>query len=449
MRIAWFTPLGPRSAIGSFSEAVAGRLVADGHDVHVYVCDAETPADCRPTDLPHTLVGGRIEDAAAAARGADAAVYNLGNNRRNHAAAWEVCRRAPGVVVLHDLVLRHFLADYLAGSDFRSRFREFFEYAHGPQSLGLANDFLAGRLTGLERHEYLRYPSFAPFLHHATAVVAHSEYARAALAAELAVPVRKLDFPLFGPHVGVTPPEPADRDPGGPVRLLSFGVLHPNKMFDAVLEAIGADAGLARRVRYTVVGEGDPGYAAHLRRLVAENGLHASVELAGYLDDDELLARLHACDAVVNLRNPHMGESSASLLDALVAGKPTVVWDHGFYGEFPDDVVVKIRSTRELRPALRRLAEDAPGRRALGERARAHALGRFRTDRYCAGLLEVIADAAARRFDRHLLGRLSAEARLWDAHPDDPTAARLADAIDSLLPDEPGVAAEAGVRRAA
>src|SRR5919202_1759769 len=40
----------------------------------------------------------------------DMSIYHIGNNRLFHGAVWQVNRRHPGVVVLHDLCLHNFFA---------------------------------------------------------------------------------------------------------------------------------------------------------------------------------------------------------------------------------------------------------------------------------------------------------------------------------------------------
>ena len=60
-----------------------------------------------------------------------------------------------------------------------------------------------------------------------------------------------------------------------------------------------------------------------------------------------------------------------------------MVWDHGFYGEFPTDVVAKVSAESEVGPTLERLVRNPEQRLALGSRARAHALQRFDLPRYC------------------------------------------------------------------
>ena len=82
-------------------------------------------------------------------------------------------------------------------------------------------------------------------------------------------------------------------------------------------------------------------------------------------------------------RNPHTGESSGSLLNALFAGAAILVWNHGCYAEFPDDVVHKISSEDDLTTALERLCRDRPLREHLGSNARRHALARFDTSLFC------------------------------------------------------------------
>jgi glycosyltransferase involved in cell wall biosynthesis len=174
-------------------------------------------------------------------------------------------------------------------------------------------------------------------------------------------------------------------------------MLNPNKLIHTTLEAIARSRTLRARVRFEVIGGGGDQYQAELREIVRRLRLEKVVRLAGWQPDDRLRAALTEADVVVNLRNPHTGESSASLLDSLVVGVPTVVWDHGFYAEFPDDVVVKVKSEDELGPALERLVEDAALRQAMGQAAREHAVRRFDTAAYCAGLTRFLERTAAVR----------------------------------------------------
>jgi glycosyltransferase involved in cell wall biosynthesis len=80
-----------------------------------------------------------------------------------------------------------------------------------------------------------------------------------------------------------------------------------------------------------------------------------------------------ACDAIVSLRSPTMGETSGSAIRALSLGKPLVVSDVGWFAELPGEAVVKVpvdkREEDTLVAALDVLA-DPSVRAAMGERAR-------------------------------------------------------------------------------
>ena len=49
-----------------------------------------------------------------------------------------------------------------------------------------------------------------------------------------------------------------------------------------------------------------------------------------------------ACDVLVNLRSPTMGETSGSVIRGLALGKPMLVSDVGWFSELPDGVALKI-----------------------------------------------------------------------------------------------------------
>src|SRR5665213_1742564 len=230
----------------------------------------------------------------------------------------------------------------------------------------------------------LQFPLFKSALRRCLGVVVHSEYSRERVVAATSSPVVMLDFPPHGPciaHAHVTAPRSIH--PSGKTRLLTFGVLNSNKLIHKVIEQIGKSRYLRAHVAYTVVGEGEKSYVQFLRDAINAHGLSNVVCLSGRLSDHDLWRELMQADGLVNLRNPHTGESSGSLLNALFAGAAILVWNHGCYAEFPDDVVHKISSEDDLTTALERLCRDRPLRERLGSSARRHALARFDTSLFC------------------------------------------------------------------
>src|SRR5439155_3753957 len=81
-----------------------------------------------------------------------------------------------------------------------------------------------------------------------------------------------------------------------------------------------------------------------------------------YVPEPRLWSLMAACDAIVGLRSPTMGETSGAAIRALSLGKPLVVSDVGWFSELPDDVALKIpvddREIDALAAALELLAVD-------------------------------------------------------------------------------------------
>ena len=386
MKIAWFTPYHPQSSIGNYSqEAVAGLREED--EVFLFAPAAGVTPPPRADGGPVETVGdGPYDDLAQRLQSCDVVVYNLGNHHYNHRMVYEVAIRHPGIVVLHDLVMRDF----------------FRHYHHSQQNdadwlarhILYSNGLTAGPLTPATAQRCrrksddedfaLEYPMFESAIHRCLGVIVHSEYSRERVANACSSPVVMLDFPPHGPCIRYAPaagPKPSQQS--GKTQILTFGVLNPNKLIHKVIEQIGQSRYLRDNVTYAIIGEGDKKYMRRLRELIIARGLSQIVTLTGWLSDADLWRQLTRADLVVNLRNPHMGESSGSLLNALFAGSAILVWNHGCYAEFPDDVVHKISSEDALAPTLERLCRDRFLRERMGSNARRHALARFNTSSFC------------------------------------------------------------------
>ena len=220
--------------------------------------------------------------------------------------------------------------------------------------------------------------------------IVHSHFARNAVEQVASAPVRKVDFPFPGePLSRSTAPD----NPSHKVQLLTFGYVNPNKMVAEIVETIGQSDILKKQVEYHVVGKAVPQYEEKIKALIKRYDLHKQVYLHGYQPQEQLERFIQSADIVTNLRNPHFGEASWSLIEALFAGTPTVVWAHGYYDEFPDDVVVKVHNTDELRTRLEHLSQDAATRQAFGDRGRAYAEATFLTERYVTQALEFFEQA--------------------------------------------------------
>ena len=208
MRIAWFTPFSPQSAIGHYSEAAVRELVKTD-EVVVYASDPPRAAQVGPARVV-ALTDGRFDAVLRELKGFDAVVYNMGNYVPFHKRIYEILLNHPGVVVLHDLVLRDFFFGYLLGEKRAPLvLARQMAYGEGPEGEAMARAFLAGsHAENTDDPRRLRFPMFQSALHRCEGVIVHSEYSRARVAAAVAAPAAKLDFPRFGPAAVRAAPAP-------------------------------------------------------------------------------------------------------------------------------------------------------------------------------------------------------------------------------------------------
>src|SRR5581483_11490753 len=61
-----------------------------------------------------------------------------------------------------------------------------------------------------------------------------------------------------------------------------------------------------------------------------------------YVPEERMWSLMAACDVLVNLRSPTMGETSGAVIRGLLLGKPMLVSDVGWFAELPDGVALKI-----------------------------------------------------------------------------------------------------------
>jgi hypothetical protein len=104
-------------------------------------------------------------------------------------------------------------------------------------------------------------------------------------------------------------------------------------------------------------------------------GLQEVVHPIGFVADlDEFVDWIFTVDVAVNLRRPTAGETSAVVLRTMAAGRPQIVFDHGWYGELPDDAALKVPPGDEaaLLAAMASLAGSADRRQSMGRAALAY-----------------------------------------------------------------------------
>jgi glycosyltransferase involved in cell wall biosynthesis len=278
------------------------------------------------------------------ARHADVALYHLGNNQL-HRRIYRQALAQPGVVVLHDAVLHHFLL----GSLDRAAYIHEFVYNYGAWHRALAEDLWRTRASSGFDRRYFDYPMLKRVAERSRAVVVHNP-AAARMVRQHAPGAHVIEIP----HLFAPPELPPGwevvrmrRRLDVPTHAFLFGVfgyLRESKRLFAVLRAF-------RRLRQT-----GPHAASDARLLIA--GPFVSSDLARaaaplltqpgilrlpFLAERDFWRAALAVDACVNLRYPAAGETSGIAIRLMGVAKPVLLTDAEENSRYPAAACLRIQ----------------------------------------------------------------------------------------------------------
>lgn len=390
-QIAFFSPLPPeRSGIADYSAELLPHL-ARWVDVTLFAARPDRVADTLRARYPVR----DIAEYSAARWRYDVALHQMGASMY-HDAMYALLLRHGGVVVLHEHNLHQFIATRTIGArqSFAGYEREL-GYALGVDGVRMAIEISQGRRA----HPFAEAPLAERLLDRSQGLILHSHFAQRQVQ-QLRPHLRTTVIPaaIESPSV----PPLSRRELGCPEDALIFvsgGQVIHSKQPELALDAFVRLREEYPEARYVVVGDelkNDIDFTAWL----ADRDLGDAVIYTGYCADLHLFRSwLAAADVVVNLRHPTAGETSATALRGLVAGRPVIVSDHGWYAELPDDACVKVppNDGDALLAAMRQLARDPGRREAIGLRAAAYAQKEHAPARaaehYATFIEEVLSDA--------------------------------------------------------
>lgn len=371
-RLAYISPLPPaKSGIADYGAELVPEL-ARYYDIELVV-DQDSVDDPRLSGFPVR----RIEAFRECAHQYDRLLYHFGNSHA-HQHMFELVRAHPGVVVMHDFFLSGVLDNLEREQYLPHGFVKALYESHG--YTGLADERRNGRAAAI-----WKYPVNKGVLDNAAGVIVHSDFSRRLAAdwygARFAADWRVVPLLRGKPDGWAGPGTRAQARARLELReqdylVCAFGMLGPTKLNEELLEAFLASKLAADpHCLLVFVGENEPGlYGAGLARRIGASGAAARIRITGYAERATYCDYLDAADGAVQLRGATRGESSASVLDCLLYGVPTIVNAHGANADLPEDVLVKLPdafSVAGLAAALARLRGDAALRGELSARARA------------------------------------------------------------------------------
>lgn len=384
LRLAYVSPLPPeRSGIADYSAELLPAL-AKHYQIEVITDQAEISDSwiCQHAHARSTEWFSTHSDRY------DRVLYHFGNSEF-HGHMFELLRRIPGTVVLHDF----YLSGVASHLEWASKIPDFWTNAlyasHGYPAL-IEREEVEDQNLILEK-----YPCNADVLEDADGIVVHSRFSTL-LADRWYGTGTSRDWSVI-PHLRAQPTIIVNRDEArsqlgiDPEEMLvcCFGIMSPQKLNHLILDALLTLPSVpGRRVRLVFVGGSqDPFYDALLRAKINQYGQNAAIEITGYAETTTYRRYLAATDIAVQLRSGSRGETSGTVLDCMAHSLPIIVNAHGSMAELPEDAVYRLPdqvTIAAVRDALAELLDDAEFRTELGGRAQSYCKNQLNPDHIAA-----------------------------------------------------------------
>lgn len=303
----------------------------------------------------------------------DRVLYQFGNSHF-HSHMFGLLEKRPGTVVLHDFYLSGIL-NYLQQSGVApGSFDEALYLAHGYPGISVV-----AREGYNEAHQ--RFPVNLAVIDHAQGLIVHSEHSRE-LATRFYGPGYGDDWaslPLLRAPKQLMDAQEARQQLGLPPDsqiVASFGFVAATKLNNELLDAWLATQENNPRAYLIFVGRNslDASGQRLVQRIQGSNA-RQRIRITGFASVEDYNRWLAAADVTVQLRGGSRGETSAAVLDCLVAGKPLIYNAHGSAAELPEGVAYRlpdIFTVEQLGAAIEQLLGNPQELAALGAAAIAY-----------------------------------------------------------------------------
>jgi glycosyltransferase involved in cell wall biosynthesis len=373
-RIALVTPWPPeRSWIGEYNVWLAAEL---GRRVDVDVVVAgSVDRYLAPVWRGVRLVG--VREFQRDLRQPDRVLYCMGGSEL-HGHVYELFRRGPGVVVLHDVRLAGFYRWY-AGverpEDPGGVLAEWIDAMYGDR---LPVEAIGGLESAFDRHAALGMYMTRELQSRAERCFVHSEFAREVLELDRGPLDRQVPVSVL--PVGLSGPAPDPRGVAGSSPLIvSLGSVQEASGIGTVIDAFALVSAEVPDARLVIAGGAvDGAESDRWRDYAGEQARGARIDLAGQVSAGRYVELLRAADLAVQLEPGSGGELLGVVADCLANGLPTIVTDLGWAGELPGEVVEKVApgvAPGELRDQILSMLADEGKRAAISRAALEYARG--------------------------------------------------------------------------
>lgn len=267
----------------------------------------------------------------------DILLYNFGNNPYFHEYMYEMLLEHPGYIILHDVSLYYLTVEFYKKKNLL--FSKIYELEEIKGIIDIKESFKINKSRDLLDHKNLssEIPMNKEVFERALGILVHSDYAREIVLKKTSnVSIYKIHFVECNAN--------SMKKKRGYLRkrfsieedayiFVSAGYIAPSKQNDLCCKAIKQYNSInKKKIYYVMVGEGK----------YADEYLDEYIYKTDFITTEDFFNAIYDSDAVLNLRYPYNGESSATLIQSMAMGKICVVSDIGWFSELPDQSVKKV-----------------------------------------------------------------------------------------------------------
>ncbi|MEP2987053.1 MAG: glycosyltransferase family 1 protein [Sulfitobacter sp.] len=405
LTIHWVSPLPPAETdIAHYTARILPALAALAEVVlwtNALEWDLSLERYCTVKHFDPDTILPREFTAARRGTGPEVIFVHIGNSWVYHAGFLRLAQRIPSIVVLHDLAIQELMIEAVEYNEWDApSYLAGMKKWYGPEGMEVGKACLVKEEKGAEICG--RMPGFELVMDKALAVLVHTGPAQKTVQARLPdLPCHLLPLPF---EIGASPAR--SQVSSGPLRLLQFGWIGPNRRLEQVLEAL-AKMPAGFDFRLDVMGKiWNPEL---IQAKLAQLGLVDRVYLHGFVAEPVLEEALRQADLVLNLRHPSMGEASGSQLRIWNAGAPAAVTRKAWYAELPDNVAYFIDledEVAQLHSLFETLAADRSSGLEVGAAGRAYFEAHHDPASYAEEIIK-IASQSTEIYSKKLARRLS------------------------------------------
>jgi glycosyltransferase involved in cell wall biosynthesis len=380
MKFLIFCPVLLNSAIGRMSAIVTKELLAQGHQVIIVRSESiKYQSSTTHSFFTQIISWQNLKKDSSLVKSIDQIIYHVGDNFSFHEGCVHWLKLLPGIVCLHDYYLGHLFYSFAKTN--KKVADDLLNFFYGKDS---AKNFFSYPKNIFIEKTYEQYSLIEWIVSMAQGIVIHSQWPLKKVLSNSPAPIKLIPLAYNINHsINIKPKSTMKK------QLLTVGYVNKNKRIDKVIEAIGLDSNLRNLITYNIVGLISNEEALFLKKLARK--YKVSIKIFGEVAQDTLNQLLYESDLVSCLRYPSIEGASASIIEAMLYGKPVICTDTGFYSEIPDKFVVKINPSdeiKEIRRALNYLCNDLKRSVLMGKSAQKWAEKTFSAVNYAKSLVD-------------------------------------------------------------